>query len=138
MPRKQAFFQTTYGVNNASTTAATAATATAATTTATTQGGNRVSDTTLDTQPEASVVVTPRSVGVNKDELSPVSVAVPQCFPPVSGYMTLKGVDVQFFVSPNIVIEALNIGADATERLHMMKEVLLLPAEKEDVTSKLP
>jgi hypothetical protein len=60
---------------------------------------------------------------------STISIRVPECTPPVKGYMTLQGLDVNFVPRPNTVIEALNIGFDSEERLRMMKSVLLLPAQ---------
>ena len=54
----------------------------------------------------------------------PISVSVPICFPQVAGYMTLLGLNVDFYVSRHISIEYLNIGRDVTNTHLVMKKLL--------------
>ena len=75
-----------------------------------------------------TVKVNSGSLRASADESS-ITIRVPECTPPVKGYMTLQGLDINFVPRPNTVIEALNIGFDSEERLRMMKSVLLLPAQ---------
>ena len=66
-------------------------------------------------------------IQLNTELPSPISVKVPECFPKIKGYMTLKGLDVHFTPKPNTELEVLHAGEDALQRLQLMKTLLVLP-----------